>query len=81
MVSTITLYVTGPYHITKVFARYKAVRHIKIVHENAKPFTCLICHQTFGLNVNLKTHVEPELPILARGRSRKKLADTAQAPA
>ena len=58
MVSTITLYVTGPYHITKVFARYKAVRHIKIVHENAKPFTCLICHQTFGLNVNLKTHVK-----------------------
>ena len=31
--------------------------------------------------VILKTHVEPELPILARGQSRKKQADTAPAPA
>ena len=33
-------------------------RHVKTVHENARPFTCLICTQSFGDKVYLKRHVE-----------------------
>ena len=32
--------------------------HVKTVHENAKPFTCLICKQSFRKNESLKKHVQ-----------------------
>ena len=33
-------------------------RHVRVVHGNEKPITCLICNQTFGQKGGLNRHVK-----------------------
>ena len=39
-------------------AKIKLSQHISIVHEEAKPFSCVICDRRFSFDSNMKDHIK-----------------------